>query len=41
MLYQYDRDYFFDSSKFNSHFNFIPTSPGDAIREMLNEKAVD
>jgi len=38
MLYQYDRDYFFDSSKFNSHFNFIPTSPGDAIREMLNEK---
>ena len=25
MLYQYDRDYFFDSSKFNSRFNFRPT----------------
>jgi len=26
MLYQYDRDYFFDSSKFNSRFDFKPTS---------------
>jgi nucleoside-diphosphate-sugar epimerase len=26
MMYQYDRDYFFDSNKFTSHFNFVPTS---------------
>lgn len=26
MLYQYDRDYVFDSSKFEEEFNFIPTS---------------
>jgi nucleoside-diphosphate-sugar epimerase len=26
MLYQYERDYFFDSSKFNRRFNFKPTS---------------
>ena len=27
MNYQYDRDYFFDSSKFNNHFDFGPTPP--------------
>jgi len=26
MIYQYDRDYFFDSSKFDTYFNFTPTS---------------
>ncbi len=26
MMYQYDRDYFFDSSKFEQHFGFTPTS---------------
>lgn len=26
MLYQYDRDYVFDSSKFEKTFNFTPTS---------------
>jgi hypothetical protein len=25
MNYQYDRDYFFDSSKFNQRFNYTPT----------------
>jgi len=37
MLYQYDRDYFFDSSKFNSHFNYLPTTPREAIQQMLKE----
>jgi nucleoside-diphosphate-sugar epimerase len=35
MLYQYDRDYFFDSEKFNRHFNFNPTSYEDGIREIM------
>ena len=26
MSYQYDRDYIFDSSKFNKRFNFKPTT---------------
>jgi nucleoside-diphosphate-sugar epimerase len=37
MLYQYDRDYFFDSIKFNRYFNYIPASPREAIQEMLIE----
>ncbi|MFN9854833.1 MAG: NAD-dependent dehydratase, partial [Bacteroidota bacterium] len=37
MLYQYDRDYFFDSSKFNSYFKYIPTTPREAIQQMLRE----
>lgn len=32
MLYQYDRDYFFDSSKFMNRFNFRPTTYHDGIR---------
>lgn len=32
MLYQYDRDYFFDSSKFQNRFNFRPTTYLDGIR---------
>jgi nucleoside-diphosphate-sugar epimerase len=35
MTYQYDRDYFFNSSKFENKFNFKPTSPVDGIRETL------
>jgi len=31
MLYQYDRDYVFDSSKFEKEFNFVPTSYGQGI----------
>lgn len=31
MLYQYDRDYVFDSSKFEKEFNFKPTSYEDGI----------
>jgi nucleoside-diphosphate-sugar epimerase len=32
MLYQYDRDYFFDSSKFEKRFNFRATPPAEGVR---------
>lgn len=35
MLYQYDRPYVFDSSKFNRHFHHIPISNTEAVRETL------
>lgn len=35
MLYQYDRDYVFDSSKFNQHYNFQPTSYEQGIKAVL------
>jgi nucleoside-diphosphate-sugar epimerase len=35
MVYQYDRDYYFNSSKFEKKFNFKPTSPIDGIRETI------
>ena len=35
MLYQYDRDYVFDSSKFEEEFNFQPTSYEDGINEII------
>ncbi len=42
MSYQYDRDYYFDSSKFNSRFNFTPTKNKIAVKqtiEILNQNA--
>ena len=36
MVYQYDRAYEFDSSKFEKHFNFQPTSYMDGIKEIIN-----
>ena len=33
MQYQNDRDYFFDSAKFDNHFSFMPTSYEEGIRE--------
>lgn len=36
MNYQYDRDYFFDSSKFNRFFDYTPVSNGDAVREAID-----
>jgi nucleoside-diphosphate-sugar epimerase len=36
MMYQYDRDYFFDSSKFNKHFNFTPTSYETGVKQIVN-----
>ena len=37
MLYQYDRDYVLDSSKFVKRFNFTPTPYADGIREIVNK----
>lgn len=34
--YQFDRDYYFNSSKFNKHFNFVPTTPEEGVREIVN-----
>lgn len=43
MLYQYDRDYYFDSSKFNNRFDYTPISNREAVLftvESLVVKAV-
>ena len=32
MLYQYDRDYVFDSSKYERRFNYTPTTPEEAVK---------
>lgn len=36
MLYQYDRHYFFNSTKFTSRFPMTPTSYDDGIKAMVN-----
>lgn len=35
MLYQYDRDYYFDSSRFCKQFNYTPKSNAEAVKETL------
>ena len=35
MLYQYDRDYVFNSDKFEKKFDFKPTPYLDGIREIV------
>ena len=40
MMYQYDRDYVFDSSKFNSRFNFTPTTYQQGVKEIVAEGKV-
>ncbi|MDN3654359.1 NAD-dependent epimerase/dehydratase family protein [Ferruginibacter paludis] len=35
MMYQYDRDYVFDSSKFNTRFNFTPTTYQQGVKETI------
>jgi len=35
MLYQYDRDYVFDSSKFEKEFDFTPTTYEEGIRQIV------
>lgn len=35
MLYQYDQDYIFDSSKFEKRFGMVATSPRDGIKKMI------
>lgn len=37
MRYQYDRDYYFDSSKFNKHFNYTPTTNAVAVKQTVAE----
>ena len=37
MLYQYETDYVFDSSKFQSAFNFKPVSNEEGVREIIRE----
>lgn len=34
--YQLDRDYYFNSNKFNRRFNFTPTSPEEGVRKIVN-----
>ena len=36
MLYQYDRDYVFDSQKFNQRFDFTPTSYAEGVKTILS-----
>ncbi|RBL92036.1 NAD-dependent epimerase/dehydratase family protein [Chitinophaga flava] len=40
MLYQYDRDYYFDSTKFNNRFNYTPTSNREAVQFTVESLAV-
>lgn len=35
MIYQYDRDYVFDSQKFEKEFNFTPTSYQEGIKQII------
>jgi nucleoside-diphosphate-sugar epimerase len=37
MGYQYDRDYFFDSSKFNKRFSFTPYTPKESVRDIIKK----
>jgi hypothetical protein len=37
MNYQYDRDYYFDSTKFNNFFNYTPTSSEHAVSELIDQ----
>jgi hypothetical protein len=34
-LYQIEFDYYFDSSKFERHFNYTPTSYSEGIAETI------
>ena len=37
MNYQYDRDYYFDSTKFNVYFNFKPTPNAVAVKQAIEQ----
>lgn len=37
MRYQYDRDYYFDSTKFNKEFNYTPTNNELAVKQTVSE----
>ena len=38
MMYQYDRDYIFDSSKFNKRFNFHPTTYQEGVKQIVKKE---
>ncbi len=40
MRYQFDRDYFFDSTKFENYFKSKPTSYADGVKEIVNQSVV-
>jgi nucleoside-diphosphate-sugar epimerase len=37
MMYQYDRDYFFDSSKFDKRFNFKTTTYSEGVKQSIRQ----
>jgi nucleoside-diphosphate-sugar epimerase len=37
MNYQFDRDYFFDSSKFNTYFSYTPTKNAIAVKQTVDK----
>jgi nucleoside-diphosphate-sugar epimerase len=37
MNYQYDRDYYFDCTKFNDYFNFKPTLNADSVKQAIEQ----
>ncbi len=37
MNYQYDRDYYFDSSKFNNHFKHTPITHAMAVKQAIEQ----
>jgi len=39
MMYQYDRDYFFDSSKFEKRFKFVPTTYAQGVKLTVQNSA--
>ena len=41
MRYQFDRDYFFDSTKFENYFKYKPTTYADGVKEIINEYQKD
>ncbi|MFH1119892.1 MAG: NAD-dependent epimerase/dehydratase family protein [Bacteroidota bacterium] len=41
MTYQYDRDYFFNSSKFNHRFNYKPMTPGEGVTNLVQQLKSD
>lgn len=38
MMYQYEQDYIFDSTKFEKRFGWLATSPADGVKEMLKSR---
>ena len=38
MSYQFEMDYFFNSTKFNKQFNYIPKTPLSGIKEIIETK---